>query len=254
MLKAILFDLDDTLIDWSQAIMGWPDCTYSHLEKVFNSINKQIPSVELEDFFQVISRVREQMWSDSSHTLKAPQLAKLLSTSLHILGLPPEFINEEQLLIAYDWQPVKGELLFPDVHEALSVIQSYNLKTAVVTNSSEPMWMRDIELARFDLLKYFPHCRTASADVGFLKPHPSIFEVTLSCLNVNANEAVFIGDNPGADIVCAQQLGIRAVLRLPKQNRIIAQQDIADGVIESLHELFPLLDGWYPNWRKVLVE
>ena len=45
-----------------------------------------------------------------------------------------------------------------------------------------------------------------------MKPHPSIFEEALRALEVEAGEAVMVGDSVSHDISGARQVGMRAVL------------------------------------------
>jgi HAD superfamily hydrolase (TIGR01549 family) len=160
-------------------------------------------------------------------------------------------IDEQELLLAYDWKPVEGTAPFHDAFEVLESLRTHKIRTGIITNSSEPMWMRDIELDSFGLLRYFPECRIASADVGFLKPHPKIFETALSCLNITPDQGIFVGDNYETDILGAKEIDMRAVLRLG--TTIANQVEGAvkpDGIISDLSELLPLLDRWYPAWRK----
>jgi putative hydrolase of the HAD superfamily len=50
-----------------------------------------------------------------------------------------------------------------------------------------------------------------SGDVGWRKPHRRIFEEALARLQVQASEAVYIGDSPTEDIKGANALGMRTV-------------------------------------------
>ena len=110
---------------------------------------------------------------------------------------------------------------------------------------------------------YFPDCRLAAADTGYLKPHPRIFQAALAQLGTAADETVFIGDNPNADIAGALAVGMRAVLRIThrvfdsgiravKQNAEHAanggETDL-QARLHSLEELPAILDKWYPDWR-----
>ena len=52
----------------------------------------------------------------------------------------------------------------------------------------------------------------SSADHGFMKPHPSIFQVALGRAGASSEEAVMVGDSLAHDIEGARRLGIRAVL------------------------------------------
>jgi len=124
------------------------------------------------------------------------------------------------------------------------------VETAIVTNAFQPMWLRDAELKQHGILDYFPKCRVSAADAGYLKPHPAIFEHTLNQLGIQPEEAVFVGDNPIADIAGAQAAGMQAVLRVttpvpPMLSGLI----VPDAAINGLPELLPILDNWYPGWR-----
>lgn len=51
-----------------------------------------------------------------------------------------------------------------------------------------------------------------SSVVGYTKPDPRIFEVALERLGVTPNEAVHVGDTPGADVDGARAAGVAAIL------------------------------------------
>jgi putative hydrolase of the HAD superfamily len=51
-----------------------------------------------------------------------------------------------------------------------------------------------------------------SAQTGFRKPHPRIYESTLSLAGFAAEEAVFVGDTLRTDVLGPQSAGIRSVL------------------------------------------
>jgi len=50
-----------------------------------------------------------------------------------------------------------------------------------------------------------------SEEVGWRKPSSHIFQLTLKCLEVQANDAVYIGDSPNEDIKGAKQAGLKTV-------------------------------------------
>jgi HAD superfamily hydrolase (TIGR01509 family) len=54
-----------------------------------------------------------------------------------------------------------------------------------------------------------------SAQAGFRKPHPQIYQSTLALSGFAAEEAVFLGDNLTTDVLGPQSAGIRAVLLAP---------------------------------------
>ncbi len=251
MLKAVIFDMDDTLVDWTRRSQEWNEYERHHLELVFNYIAREVhPLRVLDEFYETIRRLSREAWLDAERGLRAPRLANVMTRALEELGVPTDRINIDACLRAYDWQPVTGVAAYPDAAEVLPLLVSHGVKMGLITNAYQPMWMRDRELEVFGLLGHFADCRLSAADVGYLKPHPAIFEAALDCLGVQANEAVFIGDNPETDIAGAQSVGMRAILRIGQRTPpLISGLIIPDAAINSLHELLAVLDMWFPTWR-----
>ena len=89
----------------------------------------------------------------------------------------------------------------------------------------------------------------SAADVGYLKPHPSIFQAALECLGTEAEETIFVGDTVEHDIAGAQAAGMRAILRVKRPAPpMISGLIIPDGAVNSLVELSGILDQWFPGW------
>lgn len=70
--------------------------------------------------------------------------------------------------------------------------------------------------------------------VGLRKPDAAIFNAALDLLNVQPHEAVFIGDNPDADIVGAQAAELKGIWK--RSQRWSGCED-ADAVCQHLMEL-----------------
>ena len=251
MLKAIIFDMDDTLIDWSQRTQNWQEYENNYLTRVFEYLMSKIESpATVDEFIVAVRQHTEKAWLASGPELHAPNFLAILEQAFASLGVNLKRLDIETRLRNFDWELSPGVGAYPDVEELLPVLVSHNIKIGMITNAHYPMWMRDRELQAYGLLAHFADCRLSSADVGFLKPHPAIFKAALDCLGARPDEAIFIGDNPEADIAGAQAVGMRGVLRVgPNAPPLISGLIIPDGAINSLHELMPLLDKWYPGWR-----
>lgn len=249
-LKAVLFDLDDTLIDWSGFKSDWAGMERRHLQGVFDYISANIHP--LSDFDAYAAEFRNRMtaaWTSARTHLRAPHLGSLLVETAVAFGAPAESLDPHRCLEAYAWQAATGTVGFPDASPALDLLARHNVKVGIVTNAHQPMWLRDIELRTHNLMNHFPTCRISAADVGYLKPHPAIFQAALNCLGTKPTETVFVGDDPEADIVGAQASGLLAVLRRGKRSSFNLSRIVPDEVIDSLEELPAILDGWYPGWR-----
>lgn len=252
MLKAVLFDMDDTLLDWSGFTADWMTLERRHVSNVYEYIRAQGHTVSpFDSYMQEFHRRAADAWSSARLTMRAPHVGRVLIESAEAIGVPANRLDMRQCLEVYRWGGVPGTRLFPEVRAVLATLHARGLKIGLITNAFQPMWMRDVEMQTHDLLDYFVDCRISAADHGFLKPHPSIFQSALTMLGVTAEESVFVGDNLEADIGGAHAVGMRAVLRLVARAEQSSNPDVVpDASIHSLDELMPLLDEWFPGWHQ----
>jgi putative hydrolase of the HAD superfamily len=104
--------------------------------------------------------------------------------------------------------------LFPDVIPTLTELRERGFRLASVTNrgySGPDFWA---EVSAFGLDGFF-EAVIVSCDVGYMKPHPRIYEAALDRLAVEAGECMMVGDNLRADVEGPKTLGMTAVWRRP---------------------------------------
>jgi putative hydrolase of the HAD superfamily len=253
MLKSIIFDLDETLIDWSGFNHGaWETLHAYHLTGVFDYLCECAP---LTDFGAFAAEFRDRTasaWQASHESLVAPNVAAILVETAQAVGVPKESIDPARLLTAYRWKQIEGTVTFPEVVATLTLLRDAGLRFGIVTNAFQPMALRDLELETLGLTEFFPECRFSAADHGYLKPHPSIFQAALDCLGTVPEESVFVGDDLNADVIGAQQAGLFAVYR---RSRGVFEsvrdngQIQPDATINDLSELPAVLDAAFPGWR-----
>ncbi len=249
MLKAVLFDLDDTLLDWSGFELDWSIMERKHLRGVFDYIRAEIHP--LNDFDAYCAEFSTRMlaaWTAARGTMRAPNLGVVLTETSVGFGVPSASLDARRCLEAYQWEMIPGTRIFPEVPQTLKLLREQGLKIGIVTNAHQPMWIRDIEIREHGIYDFFPDCRISAADVGYLKPHPVIFQTALKCVGTKPDETVFVGDDFNADIVGAQKAGIKAVLRRHAHRPPVSGIH-PDGAITTMDELPGILDSWYPGWR-----
>ncbi|HMH49511.1 MAG TPA: HAD family hydrolase [Candidatus Acidoferrum sp.] len=137
---------------------------------------------------------------------------------------------------ALEYPPVP----MPGAVEALSALSSRGIRLGIVSNTGRTpgVVLRRI-LAHHDMLRHFDAVAIAYSDeVGFRKPDPRIFERSLNALGVEPARALHVGDNPDADVLGAQHLGMRAAHYAFAG---AAPSPAADLVVKDLAELPRLL-------------
>ncbi len=254
-LKGVLFDLDDTLINWDAFTLSWREHEAYHLAKVYDYLVAcgHPPNVPFDVLRDAFGRLVKDAWSQARATLRSPSLEKCLEQLLTDHGVRVgDHVLMNDLLLAYNWGIVEGVTLHEDVPPALQIMLDNGVKTGIVTNAFYPMWMRDMELEQYNLLQFFPHApaRITAVDAGYLKPHPNIFKVALDGIGLSPEEVVFVGDNPVADVAGAQAIGMKAVLRQKKRTSPhVSNIIVPDATIDNFNDLLAVLDGWYAGWR-----
>ena len=250
-LKGVLFDFDDTLVDWSGVQLGWREIEAARLSRVIDYVWQISLAnwLNTDSLLEAYLRDTRAAWTEARVSLRAPHMPSILMDTLKRLGVATDSLDVDEVLRAYDWNVVPGTVVFPDVPPMLRILWRAGIKLGIVTNASQPMAMRDAELKAHGLIRYFPDCRLSAADAGFLKPDKRIFTRALERLGTTSKETIFIGDNPDADIAGALSVGMMAVLRVREDGADNGTFTSYQPRLHSLEQLPDILDQWYPGWR-----
>jgi putative hydrolase of the HAD superfamily len=127
-------------------------------------------------------------------------------------------------------------MLYEDVPDVLRGLHASGIKIGLITNSHRCLSSFQ---SHFALEGLFSVALT-SLDHGYMKPHPSIFASALQAADVEAGEAVMVGDSFLHDVEGARRLGMRGILVARSATaRAACPPDVT--VIQSLRELPALL-------------
>jgi putative hydrolase of the HAD superfamily len=194
---------------------------------------------ELEAAYNHARSVWDQVWRDQRRSIPIERWLEELLGHLDV-RMPGEAEHElgkriESVYLNGDEpRPVTG------VEEVLPRLSDrYRLGLISDTGLTPGRVLRDI-MRRDRLLSYF-EVLTFSDEIGAAKPQPKPFLRTLNLLNVEAAEAVHIGDLPETDLRGARGVGMKAVLFLGVSHREDGRE-LADAVFEDYGELCALLE------------
>ncbi|MDP4090931.1 MAG: HAD family hydrolase [Bacillota bacterium] len=204
--KAILFDLDDTLISFDGVTeAAWEETCCSFVDKM------QTP-YSSKTLLEVIGRVRKWYWSD-------PERHR--TGRLNILEARREIVKQAMENLQYFDEGAAFELadnysrrqremihLLPDTVCTLERLKNLGIRMALITNGTSKEQRG--KLTRFSLENYFEVC-LIEEEVGYGKPDPRVFELALGKLGLKAHEAWMVGDNLLWDVEAPQKVGIFSI-------------------------------------------
>jgi len=246
-IKAILFDLGETLFNYGKAdvnelLLQAARLTFDYLHRCTSEAER------LGDFRRyyrqnVWSIKWRYIWSNiTNHDFNAQHLLGNQLRKRHIRVTPAQL--EE---LCWLWYKPLGDLvtLESDLHKHLQRLEDMSLKLAIISNTFSPPAVLDRHLQYFDLLGFFP-IRQYSSITFYRKPHPHIYHSTLQGVGVDACESVMVGDRLREDVRGAARLGIKPILKRAYTNK----GKNVDGnvtVIDTIAELPDLIARWRKN-------
>ncbi|MCU0542737.1 MAG: HAD family hydrolase [Oscillatoriaceae cyanobacterium Prado104] len=197
MLKAIFFDLDDTLIDHDSAIR---DATGALFDRVLP--DREQERTAFTERWIVLNREWYKKFFAGQVTFQESGRGKLRE-AFSIYGCSFEDTEVDVLLAEYWEDYISRCQVFDDVTECLAKLHKY--KIGVVTNGQE---LQQIEkLQRCGILPYLDIVVT-SEKARVAKPNAEIFLQACSHLEVQTEESMFVGDNLELDAIAAKKVGM----------------------------------------------
>jgi putative hydrolase of the HAD superfamily len=237
MVRAILFDVGDTLLDFapmktSTVVAQGARESYERLKQT----GAKLPSLAKYRRGNVAAVRRALIWSHLRN--REFSALRIMRDRALKLGAP----NDEELLLELGWLWYKAVVDYstvePDVIPTLKLWRDAGLKLGVVSNTCVGGPVLDRHLKLMGLIEYFP-VRVYSCEVGYRKPHPRIFQEAISLIGEKPQDILFIGDLVKKDIIGAGRMGMRTALRQPRSHE--RKHPIADYVIRRISELTPVV-------------
>jgi putative hydrolase of the HAD superfamily len=200
--KAVLLDLDDTLIiDDALTEQAW--------RAACRKFAPQIGSINDEELYKVIRMIANHYWENPeqhrSGRLNLYQSRReIVRWSLSSLGFKSDELADG-LADTYSGEKERAITLVPGALETLQSLKKGGVRLALLTNGSPETQRRKIE--RFGLAAYFDYI-LIEGEFGAGKPDQRVFSAALGKLNVSPAQACMVGDDLQRDIAGSQRAGI----------------------------------------------
>jgi putative hydrolase of the HAD superfamily len=207
MLRAVLFDWGDTLFhfayDEDLLAAGW-EAGLATLERDGLPGPDETAAVFRERYLPLL------FVPGSVEEVEYPELVRDLLGSF---GVELDDAELDRFLAAEHaaWKPAR--MVGTHTHALLDSLRERGLLTGLVSNAFDPGWLLHQDLADMGLAERLD-AAAFSSEVGKRKPHPAVFEATLSQLAVEPEEALFVGDRRYEDVRGAKELGMTTVQAL----------------------------------------
>jgi len=231
--KAVLFDLDDTLLERGRSYKAI-------LRDVFDLFAADLAPVTWERFWEAYVPRAFDLWYMMVDGVLSGDVAQRYSfvNALRFLGADEGLttgIVEER-----DKRIIEESYLVEDALTVLDELRGAGKRLGLVTNGYTEMQRRKIEHHGLEQRVDFV---VISQEVGSFKPDKAIYTLALSKAGASAAEAVFIGDSLNTDIAGARGVGLPCVLYDPHQKHQDGVEPKPDHTIRHLTELLSLLGG-----------
>jgi len=231
--KAVLFDLDETLTDAQAGLKAAHAEVAKELQKYLMShgvkvsrkkIRKKMD--ELDDEMNVKRKYdRDEWW---------PELCRMLDVKFDLA----EKIRKK-MTKTYWFTFASKNRPYPGAETVLSKLKKNGYKLGLVTDTDGKKGLKRRRLKRISLVRFFDTVAIGGDDTSHAKPSPESFLLAAKKLHVAPGECLMVGDKPFTDIRGAKAAGMKAVLL---KKRDWKTKDRPDAVIRALPEVLLLLE------------
>jgi putative hydrolase of the HAD superfamily len=230
--RAILFDLDDTLIRaYAQPEDAWRRLLIQFAERFDAHAVDEVRVVMMEE--------ARALWSDSTAAAKwrldIPGARRLaVRRGLARLGIHDEALTV-RIADAFTEMRRNEYRLYPDAHATVDALRQAGVRLALVTNGASAFQREKI--VRFELGHRFDHIQV-EGEFGLGKPELAVYRHALERLGVEASDAWMVGDNYEWEVVAPQKLGMCGIWYDPFDTGVPAHATAQPSrVIKRLAEL-----------------
>ncbi len=235
---AILFDLDNTLVDDAGSARRAIAATCAEVAQIVSGL----PQHELGEAYD---RISTEVWTGVDLSQRNGEMPEVTGASFRRecwrKALESVRVMEgaalETAVERYAFWREQHLELYPETEEVLAALEG-RVKLAIVTNGTADTHRRKLELLGFD--RRFDYCAVAG-ELGLMKPDLRLFLHTSEKLGVAPEECIVVGDSLESDVGGAKAAGMGAVWLNRECRPLMAGMPRPHLVVPDLRELLVAL-------------
>jgi putative hydrolase of the HAD superfamily len=230
----VLFDLDDTLLDYSGGVEeSWARAVHAGCAD---------GRVDPHALITALVSSRRWLWEDPARhrqeRVNMPRAwRRIVAHALDSLGAANDELAEA---IAGHFSVDRRQVmrLFPEARAILECLRERGIPLGLVTNGDAIQQRYKIE--RHDLARYFD-VMVIEGEFGAGKPDEAVYRHALDVLRAKPGDTCMVGDNLAFDVEGARRVGIAGIWVDRNRTGLPADSTVRpDHVIASLTDLLPL--------------
>lgn len=190
MIKAVVFDLDNTLFDFMKMKRMAIEAAVPAMIDAGLNMNSEEAFARIDTIYRELGMEYQQVFDKFLEESRGHINLKVLSSGI----------------VAYRKAREAALIPYPHVYSTLIALTKLGVKIGVLSDApGREAWLR---LAYMNLLHHFDKVVTFD-DTGERKPNPTGFRTILGQLGVEAAEALMVGDWAERDMVGAKSIGMK---------------------------------------------
>ncbi|HFI0150565.1 TPA: HAD family hydrolase [Streptococcus suis] len=230
-IRALIFDLDDTLYD---QIQPFRRAILKHL---------QVPADQLEPLYLAFRHYADEIFEAAATGKVSLYDSHVYRMKAALADFGYAVTEVESIAIQLDYELYQGQLeLDPMFEELFAYCQRKGIELGVITNGPHRHQLRKIR--SLGLEKWIAEDRLIiSGQVGVAKPAVDIFKLLESRLGVEAESICYLGDSFENDVVGSKQAGWQSIWFNHRKRTVSVTSYQADKVITEWNNLVEVIQS-----------
>jgi putative hydrolase of the HAD superfamily len=203
-IKAVIFDLDDTLLNCYYAIQKASLVLANFLERKLARLGIRVEKEKIvrkiDDADLIFNKKfefnRDEWWR----------------WVLRELGYP--FLGEKDYreMTRLYWRIINRESkLFPEARELLQELKRRGIKIGLLTDTDFLPGVKERRIRRSGVLRWIDRYLIAGEHTREVKPSPKPLLLLIEKLGVKREECIYVGDKPFSDVPTGRKAGVRTL-------------------------------------------